>query len=597
MPWEIRARRGPPSISGHVRGKDLFDSQLWNSPLTTSVHYAFIASLRKKIAGSVTHATPTHRFIRALRDGGRLVRCYTQNVDGLEDREDLSTDIKKGRGSRKRFMKEVVAQTRPLIVTEDHDMYGGVEVVQLHGDLKTLRCRLCQEEQEWDTQLELHLLHGEAPTCISCFDKDESRRDSGKRSISVGSLRPNIVLYGEEHPQAELLGQITTNDITMNPDALIILGTSLQVFGFQRLVREFAKAVKNGRKGSGVVIFVNRTPPPRSTYKNIITYWVNMDCDEWVEDLRTRRSDIFLPQGAPRPPPPPKKIVRKPKKQDGARTEPGEVAKKPVKVSKKDQKMTEAGVSKVKKPRAPADPNKPPKPPRKRAPKKLPGQILPTAPTTATFDLRASATFSIIIPRRIIDRPLPRCLIGPPKSAAQLSQHFTSFCASLTDPDIGMPSPCATSGPPERDDRNLKRLNDASIIAFSASWMLQPRTPATYFPAHAPVIADVPLPTEDRDERYWAVACEEELDIEEMEDHVIGPRVGKPGLDEEEWLDLQDIEHYMRGRGFLVGGAGKDGATGEGEAAGMLPEWRSSWWDVCFGPVKWISRIPFASKP
>lgn len=71
---------------------------------------------------------------------------------------------------------------------------------------------------------------------------------------------------------------------------MIILGTSLKVFGLKRIVKEFAKAV---HARGGKVIYVNNTPAAASTWKDIIDYHIDMDCDKWVADVRKRRPDIW----------------------------------------------------------------------------------------------------------------------------------------------------------------------------------------------------------------------------------------------------------------------------------------------------------------
>jgi len=290
------------TLPSNIKGRDLFDSLLWTNPLSTMVFYTFIASLRKKIREEVQNTTPTHKFIRALRDGGRLVRCYTQNIDGLEAREGLCLDLKRGKGNRSRFVKSVVSKPRPEGPTiPGSETDGGCEVVQLHGDLEALRCGLCNELCSWgDEDREIILLSGKSPECHSCVSKNENRRFSGKRGTAVGGLRPNVVLYGEEHPSADLLSPITTHDLKLGPDVLVILGTSLRVHGLKVLVREFAKAVH--ARGGGKVILVNRTRPAESVWSKVIDYWVGMDCDEWVADLRQRRGDIWERQGALRLP-------------------------------------------------------------------------------------------------------------------------------------------------------------------------------------------------------------------------------------------------------------------------------------------------------
>lgn len=283
-----------PTIPNNVKGKDLFDSQLWKDPISTSVFYTFISSLRKRIHEEVKRATHTHRFIRHLRDTRKLVRCYTQNIDGLEGTESLCTDLTQGKGNRARFSKKSLDRSRSMARTQPGgDLDGGCEVVQLHGDLDVLRCTLCQQTCPWEDRSTRILLSGKAPTCQLCTAANQDRQDRGKRGTKIGTLRPNIVLYGEEHPSAEAVGEITNHDLNLTPDILLILGTSLHVHGLKFMVREFAKAVHSKAAGKGKVIFVNLTRPSESVWKDVLDYWVSMDCDEWVGAMRKHRPDMW----------------------------------------------------------------------------------------------------------------------------------------------------------------------------------------------------------------------------------------------------------------------------------------------------------------
>ena len=274
---------------------------IWRDQTSTAVFYKFIASLRKSIHEDVRKTSATHRFIRTLRDQRKLVRCYTQNIDGLEEREGLCTDMSLGRGHKSRFTKKLQEGSSGSGIQNVLDR--GCEVVQLHGDLQSLRCTLCQQTCSWNSAAHTpQFLLGRAPRCSSCALRSDSRRDRGKRGTKVGTLRPNIVLYGEEHPSAEAVNAITTYDLTSSPDLLLVLGTSLHVHGLKMLVREFAKSVHARPGGRGKVVFINLSRPAESVWKDVFDYWVNMDCDRWVGAMKKRRPDIWKMQAQLSPP-------------------------------------------------------------------------------------------------------------------------------------------------------------------------------------------------------------------------------------------------------------------------------------------------------
>lgn len=248
----------------------------------------FISSLRQRVQ-EVRETTETHKFLRTLRDGGRLARVYTQNIDRLEEREGLSGDITLGTGNRSSKTK------REFGIGCSLDIRRGCEVVPLHGTLARLRCNLCFKSSSWDEEERgSATLAGTAPDCPFCAEANTKRTTNGRRGVAIGRLRPDIVLYGEEHPQANLIGSLVANDLGLALDTVLIMGTSLRVHGLKIMVKEFAKAV---HARGGKVVFVNRTKPSESTWGDTIDYWVEMDCDEWVLDLKARRRDIWLPPG------------------------------------------------------------------------------------------------------------------------------------------------------------------------------------------------------------------------------------------------------------------------------------------------------------
>ncbi|KAF3352551.1 Protein bli-3 [Verticillium dahliae VDG1] len=251
-----------------------------------------------------------------LRDRGKLVRCYTQNIDQIEEKVGLSTSLQQGPGSRGRFSRKSAGgfsapssqggegEANESIVKRDA-ANGGVECVFLHGSLQSLRCFLCGRICEWDEGgRSVETLSGRQPECPHCVGATVAREERGKRALGVGKLRPDIVLYGEEHPNAHLIDPLVKHDLALYPDSLLILGTSLKVHGLKVLVREFAKTVHS--KG-GKVIFVNFTKPSESSWGDIIDYWIQWDCDAWVSNLQERVPLLWLPPGTKLPVPGKKK--------------------------------------------------------------------------------------------------------------------------------------------------------------------------------------------------------------------------------------------------------------------------------------------------
>lgn len=347
----------------NLKGKDLFDAQIWSCPIKTSVFYTFATTLRQKVRAA--EPTSSHHFMSILRDSRKLVRCYTQNIDQLEERVGLKTSLELGAGNRYRFSNRTGRRSGVIkgslgegessnltlsqqaesqedqpseIKTEhtkphqseqgkpDSQQEGGelsqpsgsgvdaapeeaatapagpnrgVECVYLHGSLAVLRCFQCGRTSQWDDETRIaDTMAGRQPDCPHCVGATEARQERGKRALGVGKLRPDIVLYGEEHPHAHLISPLVQHDLSLGPDLLLILGTSMRVHGLKVLVKEFAKAVHDR---GGNVVFVNFTKPPDSVWADVIDYWVQWDCDAWVSDLQKRKPALWLPPGATLP--------------------------------------------------------------------------------------------------------------------------------------------------------------------------------------------------------------------------------------------------------------------------------------------------------
>lgn len=136
-----------------LKGRDLFDASLFRDTTSTAVFYTFMAQLKQSIDSA--EPTPTHHFIKTLDSKGRLLRSYTQNIDGLEDRVGLQSSSSKSEGKGK-SKANLLKQCRN---------------VQLHGDIHRVRCQACSAEYPC-TEEHLSLFNqGLSPDCPECVHR------------------------------------------------------------------------------------------------------------------------------------------------------------------------------------------------------------------------------------------------------------------------------------------------------------------------------------------------------------------------------------------------------------------------------------------
>lgn len=126
--------------------------------------------------------TPTHYFLRLLNEKNKLLRLFTQNIDALER----------------------VAGIPPE------------KIVEAHGTFFTAHCLGCRKEYDLEFIKEI-IFKDEIPYCTEC----------------KGIVKPDIVFFGEALPSR--FGECVQSDLS-KADFLIIIGTSLKVAPFNRLV-------------------------------------------------------------------------------------------------------------------------------------------------------------------------------------------------------------------------------------------------------------------------------------------------------------------------------------------------------------------------
>lgn len=142
---------------------------------------------------------PGHRALAALDRAGRLDAVLTQNIDGL------------------------------------HQAAGSREVVELHGNTRTIGCLQCGQSWSMDevyAMLRRHL----PPPCPACG----------------GRLKPKVVFFGEALPEEALA---RAADWVRGCDLLLAIGSSLSVYPAALLPLE-------ARAHGAALVIVNRTPTP-----------------------------------------------------------------------------------------------------------------------------------------------------------------------------------------------------------------------------------------------------------------------------------------------------------------------------------------------
>lgn len=177
-------------------------------------------------------ANPTqfHLLIASLAEEGRLLRLYTQNIDGIDTQlEPLKTEIP-------------LPSQKPWPKT-----------IQLHGNLRTVRC-LGNPTHRFD--FDQNDFQDDEPMCRICDNEIKASRK--RRSGSV--IRPRVLLYGDNSSaDFDSINKVIRHDLSAKPDAVVVVGTALKVNLPKILAREMCvKAQQAGR----FTAWINLKPPP-----------------------------------------------------------------------------------------------------------------------------------------------------------------------------------------------------------------------------------------------------------------------------------------------------------------------------------------------
>ncbi|KAH6898489.1 DHS-like NAD/FAD-binding domain-containing protein [Thelonectria olida] len=232
-------------------GKHLFDASVYKHDSSTQSFHAMVREMAQM--SKAAKPTPFHHLLASLAQEGRLLRLYSQNIDGID------TSLK------------------PLATNVPLNAKGPwPTTIQLHGSLDKMVCTKCGQLEPFNGDV----FDGpEAPLCKTCEVDDQVRTaHAGKRSHGIGRLRPRVVLYHEYNPDEEAIGNVSSADLKSRPDAVIVVGTTLKVPGTRRLVKELCQVARSRK--NGLTAWINVDAEPKGVeFKDCWDIVVRSKCD------------------------------------------------------------------------------------------------------------------------------------------------------------------------------------------------------------------------------------------------------------------------------------------------------------------------------
>ncbi len=185
--------------------------------------------------------TPFHRLMDSLAHEQRLLHHITQNFDCVEQR-----------------LPALEAKT-----------------VRLYGRLDQMRCQKCNQVRRLMPEL---LQHTDLPGCQECMERSRARSSIGKRPLSIGRLKPDVLLCGEPHPDDNEIVQAVEHNMAMRPDLVLVVGTRLERDGPRSMVTRLCKAA---RRSGGVTVWISKEEPALFL-RPLFDYILMGDCDAIV---------------------------------------------------------------------------------------------------------------------------------------------------------------------------------------------------------------------------------------------------------------------------------------------------------------------------
>lgn len=218
-----------------------FDRSLYSSSDEIIRFHATVRGMFERLHSDLTEPSPFHKVMDELARSRPHFQHYTQNIDCIEH-----------------MLPDLDGKT-----------------IRLHGRVDQARCQKCN----WVCDFEPHLFQGaDSPDCQRCWQRSQARRLKGQRSWSIGKLRPDVLLYGEPHPDEQEILDTAEDGLRICPDLVLIVGTKLEIPGARSIAANFCDAA---RSGGGTSFWISKEEPV-SSVKTLCDYVLIGDCDKAV---------------------------------------------------------------------------------------------------------------------------------------------------------------------------------------------------------------------------------------------------------------------------------------------------------------------------
>lgn len=219
---------------------------------------ATVASLHA--AATNAHPTAFHRWMAALAKDERLLRAYSQNIDGLEEKAGLVIyDPTRGKS------------TSPARGT----------AVLLHGTAMEMCCSRHPATHRMSTAAHATTLaSGVLPICPLCQDEEQYEGVRTLRPRPNGKLRPRILLYNEGflEDHGDVYHSMLKKDAA-STDMVVVAGSSLRIPGMKAAIQIMSRALRSKNSRLGLrTIYVNKERPPAELL-SAFDVWVECDVE------------------------------------------------------------------------------------------------------------------------------------------------------------------------------------------------------------------------------------------------------------------------------------------------------------------------------